>query len=66
MMQALLTGRKGRLTMLKCPCKTCESRRLHCHAHCEKYEAYKAERIEIKKDLKNAADIAKYANRYSG
>ena len=52
--------------MLKCPCKTCESRRLHCHAHCEKYEAYRREWIEIKKDLKNAADIAKYANRYSG
>ena len=52
--------------MLKCPCKNCENRKLHCHAHCKKYEAYKAERIEIKKDLKNAADIAKYANRYSG
>lgn len=52
--------------MLKCPCKACESRRLHCHAHCEKYEAYKAERIKIKKDLKNAADIARTANRYSG
>ena len=52
--------------MLKCPCKTCESRRLYCHAHCEKYEAYKAELEKINKDLKNAADIAKYANKYSG
>lgn len=65
MMQALLTGRKGRLTMLKCPCKTCESRRLHCHAKCEKYNAYRREWIEMKKELKNAADIARTANKYS-
>ena len=52
--------------MLKCPCKACESRQLHCHAHCKKYEAYKAELEKINDDLKNAADIAKYANRYSG
>ena len=55
--------------MLKCPCKTCKGGRLThnlCKSKCERFNAYRQECIEIKKDLKNAAEIAKYANRYSG
>ena len=51
--------------MLKCPCKNCESRRLHCHAHCEKYDAYKGNLIKIKKELEKAAGDAAAANKYS-
>ena len=51
--------------MLKCPCKTCESRRLHCHAQCEKYDAYKGDLIKIKKELEKAAGDAAAANKYS-
>ena len=53
------------MKMLECPCKTCESRRLHCHAHCEKYDAYKGEWIKIKKELEKAAGDAAAANKYS-
>lgn len=52
--------------MIKCPCHNCPDRVLKCHADCERYKAYLEDRIKIKKDLKNAVEVAKNANRYSG
>ena len=51
--------------MLKCPCQGCETRRINCHVKCGKYDNYRIERIKVKKDLKNAADVAKRATKYS-
>lgn len=52
--------------MLKCPCHHCGKRDIGCHGRCREYDEYKTERIKIKKELKDAVDIAQRANRYSG
>ena len=52
--------------MLRCPCKNCADRVLKCHTHCGRYKTYQKELIEVKKDLKNAVEIAKTMNKYSG
>ena len=54
--------------MLKCPCKNCGTRRIGCHGDgkCQKYADYKTEWAKVKTELKDAVDIARRANRYSG
>lgn len=34
---------------MKCPCQGCPDREVPCHAKCEKYDAWKAERDAKKK-----------------
>ena len=34
---------------MKCPCKDCKERNVHCHAHCERYAEYAKERELIRK-----------------
>lgn len=51
--------------MLRCPCKNCADRVLKCHAHCERYKKYQKDVIDIKKDLKNAVEIANAMKKFS-
>ena len=37
------------------PCKGCEDRVIGCHSVCERYNTWKAERDEIKKELTKIA-----------
>ena len=36
------------------PCKGCEERKPHCHAHCERYQSYRSE-LEQNKEKRRAA-----------
>lgn len=34
----------------KSPCFDCKARELHCHSHCERYEAFRVERLELSRE----------------
>ena len=43
---------------MNAPCKNCERRHLHCHASCESYKAFAAERAKAREKalVENRAD----------
>lgn len=42
-------GRAIDFSGVKSPCFDCQKRELHCHSHCESYEAFRQERMEVSK-----------------
>ena len=54
--------------MLEVPCKNCKGDKLThglCKDRCSRYKTYKADRIEVKKSIKEAVLNAQSATRYS-
>ena len=56
------------MKMLEVPCKNCKGGKLThglCKDRCSRYKTYKADRIEVKKSIKEAVLNAQSATKYS-
>ncbi len=42
---------------LKTPCMDCTDRHIACHSECDKYKEFKENNEQIKKDIRQKADI---------
>lgn len=42
---------------MNAPCYGCTDRRVGCHAKCDKYQAYHAERVKVYEENRKAGDL---------